>query len=102
MDLVTQLRKMVDNSDILDPGRKATLSKNLSQIGKEGSNTAFRIIKAYRDNIDKEVLMGETDIPYYGLSRDVKNDAALANIEFDANELPNELLLILELFLQQK
>lgn len=102
MDVINVLTKKINQKDILDPGRKALLCQGLTQLSRDGVCTAFMIIKAYKENIDKARSVGGGIIPYYGTSCPSKFEGDLLDITFEINELPNGLLLLLEQFLKEK
>jgi hypothetical protein len=102
MDLIGILTKKVQSGDILDPARKALLCQGLTQLSKDGACSAFMIIKAYKENIDKSRSVGDGETPYYGTQVDSKADVALTDVTFEIDELPNQLLLLLEQFLREK
>lgn len=102
MDVISVLTKKINQKDVLDPARKALLCQGLTQLSRDGVNTAFMIIKAYKENIDKSRSVGGGDLPYYGTKIPSKYEGDVSDITFEINELPNSLQLLLEQFLKEK
>jgi hypothetical protein len=102
MDLVERLLKKVDVKDTLDTPRKGLLCQGLERLSKDGACTAFMIIRAYKNNVDKKRYGGESSTPYYGIQTPNETDSQRSNITFEVGEMPELLLLILEAFLKEK
>lgn len=102
MDVINVLTKKINQKDTLDPARKGLLCQGLTQLSRDGVNTAYMIVKAYKENIDKTRSVGGGDIPYYGNQVPSKYEGDCLDITFEINELPNGLLLLLEQFLKEK
>jgi hypothetical protein len=102
MDLINILSKKISTEDVLDPGRKALLCQGLTQLSRDGACSAFMIIKAFKENIDKSRSLGDNLTPYYGTQAESKFDSTCTDITFEINELPNQLLLLLEQLLKEK
>ena len=102
MDLVERLTKKIDPKDTMDVGRRGLLCQGLEQLSKDGACTAYMIIRAYKNNVDKTRYVGESSTPYYGIQTPNEADSLRSNITFEIGELPNVLLLLLEAFLKEK
>lgn len=102
MDLIGILTKKIQPGDTLDVGRKGLLCRGLNQLSKDGACSAFMIIKAYKENVDKSRSVGDNQMPYYSRQEDSKTDSSLVDISFEIDELPDQLLLLLEQLLKEK
>ena len=101
MDLVEALSKKVKSGDEITPERKAELALKLTHLSKDGADTAFKLIKSYKDNHDSAHVIGNSNLPYYGVEIPTKNDEDIMDVSFNINDLPKKLLLILEVFVQE-
>lgn len=102
MDLVTSLQKKVTTNEPLTPAREALLCQGLSQLSRDGANSAFILIKNYREHVDKGRQMGGSSCPYYGIMNENKTNPDSYDVEFDIEDLPLQLQLLLEVFLKEK
>lgn len=102
MDLVVLLQKEIRAGEVPTKEQRAELAVNLTRLSPDGADPACKIILAYKNAFDNTKEMGQGNIPYYGKEIPHKADPNLADVQFQIDDLPDQLILILIKFLQKK
>ena len=94
--LLDILVKRIKPKDVITEERMMLLNAKLSELNKKQGETVYSVIMSYKKLRDSVRVVGddENDVPYYG-------EDTPAGIKMSLKSMPEELVLILEILVNE-